>query len=140
MVLGMCSISQVQRSDSGTYECIASNEKYRVSAYATLTVEYAPVIVNSPENVDIPAGYDAQFQCNVSGQPNPTVSWQHNDENLNRVLLRYRVREVGGVHTLTTNSVMNADNGQYTCSVTNTYGTVRSSAELTDQAPNLLKL
>ena len=89
------------------------------------------MIANSPENVDIPAGYDAQFQCNVSGQPNPIVSWQHNGKNLNRVLLRYRVREVGGVHTLTIKSVMKADNGQYTCSVTNTYGTVRSSAELT---------
>ena len=72
------------------------------------------MIVNSPENVDIPAGYDTQFQCNVSGQANPIVSWQHNGENLNRVLLRYQVREVCGVHTLTIKSVTNADNGRYT--------------------------
>ena len=72
------------------------------------------MIVKSPENVDIPAGYDTQFQCNVSGQANPIVSWQHNGENLNRVLLRYQVREVGGVHTLTIKSVKNAGNGRYT--------------------------
>ena len=32
-------ISQVIRSDNGTYECILGNERYNISANATLTVE-----------------------------------------------------------------------------------------------------
>ncbi|XP_062513513.1 roundabout homolog 1-like [Corticium candelabrum] len=124
-------ISQVIRSDNGTYECILGNERYNISANATLTVEYGPAIVFGPVNVKILKNYNARFQCNVTGQPKPIVQWLHKRRYLSRTLPRYQVEETDGAHSLTIRNVKETDNGRYICSVINIYGIATSSAKLT---------
>lgn len=126
-------IVQTRRSDSGTYECRAANEKYNRIAWPTVTVQYPPEILQGPEDLHLPPNmeFDARFQCNVTGEPKPVVTWTRDGMNLNYSTDYRLVREKSnGLHTLTIEKAKESDSGMYACEASNGVGKTLARAKL----------
>lgn len=70
-------IEDVQRSDSGLYTCVAWNMVgERVSGPARLFVSEKPTFLVEPKDTVAEVNSSVLFDCRVSGEPQPTVSWK----------------------------------------------------------------
>ncbi|KAJ8247871.1 hypothetical protein GJAV_G00251520 [Gymnothorax javanicus] len=85
---GVLQIQGVERSDAGTYRCVATNiANRRRSAEAVLTVKPAPgprppqrpVIIAGPQNVSASLHQTAILECVAIGNPKPLISWSRAD-------------------------------------------------------------
>ena len=75
-------------------------------------------------------GAKLELTVNVKGDPEPQVTWSKNDQIVTSsdvVDLRYK----NGVATLTINEIFPEDAGTYTCTATNSIGTVSTTTQLT---------
>ncbi|XP_078575877.1 uncharacterized protein LOC144861748 [Branchiostoma floridae x Branchiostoma japonicum] len=107
---------------SGTYSCTCTDEWTGDSCD-----QISPTVTQHPQNERIPLGHTASFSCTGRGEPLGSVSWSHGSTVLTNGG-RYVIATNPGsaqytfVGTLTISSVVRNDNGQYTCTVTNTAG------------------
>jgi hypothetical protein len=105
---------------------------------ATLTVDFAPTITQSPANQTVAAGTNAIFTAIANGNPPPTVQWQVSTDG------GATFNNVGGATstTLTVTAVTTAQNGNlYRAVFTNSLATVTtSSATLTVTAAPAITL
>uniref|UniRef100_UPI0037E9621D intercellular adhesion molecule 1-like isoform X1 n=1 Tax=Semicossyphus pulcher TaxID=241346 RepID=UPI0037E9621D len=87
-----------------------------MSPNTTATVHHKPQLKGSshPHPITITEGNTLQLNCTAVGNPPPTYTWKY--PFANDSLLRNSV--------LTINSVTSADQGQYTCSVSNKVATI----------------
>ena len=112
------SLINVQKLDSGLYECQASNPLGHVSALTQLVVVKMPQFtVSPPKQVEVNKNRNITVTCQATGDPPPTVTWMK--ENGELPLGRSKVGEDGKI------KIWNAkveDSGIYTC--------VASSAEV----------
>ncbi|XP_071547081.1 uncharacterized protein [Panulirus ornatus] len=76
-------LEDLTEADMGSYYCQASNEAGESETQQfTIYVEAAPEFVVEPEVVNLPAGEVAVFNCEASGDPEPTITWLQNGEAL----------------------------------------------------------
>ncbi|CAL8090976.1 unnamed protein product [Calicophoron daubneyi] len=138
-------IENVQASDAGNYICEAKNTAGLVEAVAHLSVISPPSFLVTPNDLTIPEGGQASFDCLTSGSPPPTVRWVHDGKTywvpkpLEGVACdtRYCVYPNG---TLRLNSVSMLDEGLYECKASQIAGIVKSSAYLSVNAFNAAPL
>ncbi|XP_068713160.1 muscle, skeletal receptor tyrosine protein kinase-like [Montipora foliosa] len=128
-------LTDIQRSDAGQYRCLASNSDGNLtSAPATLTVHFAPAIVNQ-----LPPGITRLtregneyivFSCTVEGNPSPLLYWTKNGKRLN-VIGNPRLSAVSwrGIHSLNIVNLSRSDAGLYQCVAVNSVGSVASHGE-----------
>jgi hypothetical protein len=65
--------------NSDEYRLVAGNTSFPNSATttaATLTVDFAPVVVTNPNNATVGVNGNTTFSASANGRPTPTVQWQ----------------------------------------------------------------
>ncbi|XP_029957379.1 roundabout homolog 1 [Salarias fasciatus] len=123
---GKLIIDPAEKQHSGSYVCEASNiVGVRQSRAARLSVLAKPVLLLRPEDVSVRPGESAQFYCQATGDPPPTVVWSREQGPLPNG--RYLVNPD---HTLQIHYATAEDSGRYTCTVVNDVGVVSVSAQL----------
>lgn len=126
---GSLKISKLITEDSGIFQCVAENAAGYTSANTWLHIKSsAPYFLNPPKNLTVLDGVDAQFPCEVSGSPKPTTSWALNGTIPIHSAGRSQILDSGA---FVLKSVEPRDVGFYSCSRTNSAGTVSASAFLT---------
>lgn len=117
-------ISNAVYEDSGDYRCIVSNSfGGTASAFATLTVNAAPVITTQPQAATVAANGSASFTVQATGAPVLTYQWRKDGSNV------FNGGRISGANTpsLQINNLISADAGTYTCFVQNGFGSVLSA-------------
>ena len=74
-------------------------------------------------------GTSVSFQYQVSGSPEPTVSWEHEDAAISSD--RVAIQTSGGVTSLTITNVTREDEGVYMCCALNSLGSATMETYLT---------
>ncbi len=112
-------ISSVQTADAGSYTVTAMNVAGSVtSSVATLTVNTAPTITSQPVSQTVNEDSPVTFSVVATGIPTPNYQWKKGGA------------EIGGATSAnyTISTVQVTDAGLYTVTVTNTVGSVTSTA------------
>ncbi|KAL3088858.1 hypothetical protein niasHS_009150 [Heterodera schachtii] len=98
-----------------------------------------PTIVVKPADVSCPYNKRAVFTCEAVGRPQPTARWLRNGREIPDGA-RYRVEDNGeGQFKLIIKEVWDIDGGDYTCEVSNVFGSEIATAVLNVQAPPVLE-
>ncbi|XP_048350531.1 roundabout homolog 2 isoform X9 [Sphaerodactylus townsendi] len=127
---GKLMISNTRKSDAGMYTCVGTNMVgERDSDPAELTVFERPTFLRRPINQVVLEEETVEFRCQVQGDPQPTVRWKKDDNDLPRG--RYDIKDD---YTLRIKKAVSADEGTYTCIAENRVGKVEASATLTVRA------
>jgi len=74
-------------------------------------------------------GETVKFECEVSGEPAPTVTWLHNGQTVS-ASASHKLATVGSIYSLTVMKVDAGAAGDYVVKVTNVAGETESSAKL----------
>ena len=95
-----------------------------------------PEISEGPRNVTAEIGDTVTFCCNVTGYPEPTVTWQVNGmaintSNASATQSKYNQSSEEGIHVITIIDVQQEeDGGRYSCHFENNVGRALESAYL----------
>lgn len=79
--------------------------------------------MEGPEDLELHLGDTAVFQCRVAGDPQPSVKWMRDANEVPSDGERYYVRDDG---SLVINDVTEADAGDYECVAFNDMGSTKS--------------
>ncbi|PFX20591.1 Neural cell adhesion molecule 1 [Stylophora pistillata] len=129
-------VINVSRNDGGEYLCEAENSLgNNTSTGIRLDVQYRPEITFHPNAVIRPVGSSVILYCNVTANPEPTISWTkigfsgqlHNNS---------RISYSESHKKLTMANVNMRDSGKYECAATNDVGKDVSRAALVDVTCN----
>ena len=103
---------------------------HTVDCYATYFLHPAPPqLWDGPAHVRTPVGTSVSFQYQVSGSPEPTVSWEHEDATISSD--HVAIQTSGGVTSLTITNVTREDEGVYMCCALNSLGSATMETYLT---------
>ncbi|VDO68159.1 unnamed protein product [Heligmosomoides polygyrus] len=97
-----------------------------------------PQIVVKPEDTRQPYNRRAVFVCEAVGRPEPVCRWIRNGRELPEST-RYRFEAHDGTFKFTIKEVWDIDAGDYTCEVSNVYGSDTATAKLIVQAPPVIE-
>uniref|UniRef100_A0A1I7VVS1 non-specific serine/threonine protein kinase n=1 Tax=Loa loa TaxID=7209 RepID=A0A1I7VVS1_LOALO len=97
-----------------------------------------PVIVVKPADTASPYNRRAVFTCEAVGRPAPTARWLRNGREIPEGA-RYRTEAQDEVFKLIIREVWDIDSGEYTCEVSNIYGSDSATAALIVQAPPVIE-
>ncbi|XP_067585037.1 hemicentin-1 isoform X1 [Pseudorca crassidens] len=130
-------IERMSKEDSGTYVCTAENSVGFVKAIGFVYVKEPPVFKGDyPSNWIEPLGGNAILNCEVKGDPAPTIQWNRRGMDIE---ISHRIRQLGN-GSLAIYGTINEDAGDYTCVATNEAGVVERSMSLTLQSPPVITL
>ncbi|KAM4861104.1 hemicentin-1 [Thomomys bottae] len=130
-------IEKVSKEDSGTYVCTAQNSVGFVKAIGFVYVKEPPVFKgDDPANWIEPLGGNAVLNCEVNGEPAPTIQWSRRGVDIE---INHRIRQLGN-GSLAIYGTVNEDAGDYTCVASNDAGAVERSMSLTLQSPPIITL
>ncbi|KAM9212162.1 hemicentin-1 [Dugong dugon] len=128
-------IERVSKEDSGTYVCTAENSVGFVKAIGFVYVKEPPVFNGDyPSNWIEPLGGNAVLNCEVKGDPAPTIQWSRKGVEIE---ISHRIQQLGN-GSLAIYGTVNDDAGDYTCVATNEAGVVERSMSLTLQSPPVI--
>ncbi|NXC61674.1 HMCN1 protein, partial [Aleadryas rufinucha] len=128
-------LERVQVSDSGRYVCVATNAAGLADRKYDLSVHVPPSIggyLQLPENISIVEKNPISLVCEASGIPLPAITWLKNGLP---ITLNSSVRILSGGRTLRLSPAGSADEGHYTCVVTNAAGEARKDFHLSVLVP-----
>ncbi|GLH03915.1 Peroxidasin, partial [Gryllus bimaculatus] len=127
---GTLMIENAVDSDIGVYECMAKNPAGEVkSRQAKMNYQKTrakPHFRRTPLDQEIYQGGTIKLYCAASGQPQPDISWSHDDIP---VVSNDRV-QISSDGTLTITSVQHEDAGIYKCTAANFVGRITSVAQV----------
>ncbi|XKL63096.1 hypothetical protein PGB90_005460 [Kerria lacca] len=124
-------ISNVHKEDQGQYMCVVQNMiGSRHSATAQLTVHEKPFFLTEPRDITVFSGKDAEFDCQVGGDPSPKIIWRR--ENLKMPTGRAQILDS---NSLRISNVTPLDEGIYICDAENEIGSISANASLNVYAP-----
>lgn len=80
---GVITISKLNRTDDGLYECVAENDGGEARRNGHLTVQFKPIF-EGPSNIIIWSwnGRPANLSCIAQSIPNATIKWRFRDMDL----------------------------------------------------------
>ncbi|VDM36482.1 unnamed protein product [Toxocara canis] len=96
-------VTEVKKEHSGEIRVTVTNEAGEVSTTSKLTVAdraVGPEILRGPDSIFVKEGENAEFKCDITGKPEPTVEWKLNDK-----IIEYGTHE---------NITVKAENGRHT--------------------------
>ncbi|KAF2885739.1 hypothetical protein ILUMI_20443 [Ignelater luminosus] len=88
-----------------------------------------PEIVKPLKNANCIQHHNAEFQCEITGVPKPTITWYKGAREIVNGA-RYHVYSEGSVHRLIINDVFGEDADEYVCRAVNKGGVKSTRAEL----------
>jgi hypothetical protein len=91
---------------------------------------HKPEFFKGLQNLTITDGETLVLECSVNGDPDPQITWSKNGKKISSseiIDLKYR----SGNATLKINEVFPEDEGEYTCTATNSVGSTDSKCKLT---------
>uniref|UniRef100_F1KQB5 non-specific serine/threonine protein kinase n=1 Tax=Ascaris suum TaxID=6253 RepID=F1KQB5_ASCSU len=97
-----------------------------------------PQIVVKPADTASPYNRRAVFTCEAVGRPAPVARWLRNGREVPEGA-RYRTEVQNDVFRLIIKEVWDIDAGEYTCEVSNVFGSDSATATLTVQAPPVIE-
>ncbi|XP_058473189.1 netrin receptor DCC isoform X3 [Solea solea] len=124
-------IRSVSDDDSGSYSCTATNKNENVSAHTELSVLVPPQFLNYPTNSYAYESTDTELECAVAGNPQPTVRWMKNGEE---VIPSDYFQIVDGSN-LQILGLVKSDEGFYQCVAENSAGSAQAMAQLLLREP-----
>ncbi|CAJ1060969.1 hemicentin-1 [Xyrichtys novacula] len=129
-------IERVSKDDSGTYTCVGENSVGTIKSLGFVYVKEPPIIDGDPHSNRIePLGGNAILNCEVRGDPLPTIMWSKNGINIQ---INNRIRQLDN-GSLAIYGTVSEDAGSYMCVATNDAGVVERSVTLTLQrAPTIV--
>ncbi|XP_061680955.1 hemicentin-1 isoform X2 [Syngnathoides biaculeatus] len=129
-------IERVSKEDAGTYTCMAENSVGSIKSLGFVHVKEPPIIDGNPHSNRIePLGGNAILNCDVRGDPLPTILWSKSGINLH---INNRIRQLDNGSLAIYGTVVE-DAGNYICVATNDAGVVERSVTLTLQsAPTIM--
>uniref|UniRef100_A0A672P0D7 Roundabout homolog 2-like n=1 Tax=Sinocyclocheilus grahami TaxID=75366 RepID=A0A672P0D7_SINGR len=128
---GKLMISNTRKSDAGMYVCVGTNMVgEKDSDPAELVVFERPMFVRRPVNQVVLADDAVDFQCEVQGDPTPTIRWRKEEGELPRG--RFEIR---ADNSLRLTQVKAEDEGSYTCLSENSVGKAEASGTLQVHVP-----
>uniref|UniRef100_A0A671W9G0 Hemicentin 1 n=1 Tax=Sparus aurata TaxID=8175 RepID=A0A671W9G0_SPAAU len=127
---------QVSKDDSGTYTCVAENNVGTIKSLGFVYVKEPPIIDGDLHSNRIePLGGNAILNCEVRGDPLPTIRWSKNGINIQ---INNRIRQLDN-GSLAIYGTVSEDAGNYMCVATNDAGVLERSVMLTLQsAPTII--
>ncbi|XP_022082304.1 protogenin B-like [Acanthaster planci] len=124
-------LTNLTPDDSGVYTCNASDtrtgEVERANAVVQIEDVFPPEFTVRPTSDTVPYFSTARLYCNADGKPKPQISWYLNGEPI-------QSRLIGQEMSSSTLIIWNVDKehaGIYQCVVSNSVGTIQTSARLT---------
>ncbi|XP_044055859.1 hemicentin-1 isoform X2 [Siniperca chuatsi] len=129
-------IERVSKDNSGTYTCVAENNVGTITSLGFVYVKEPPIIDGDLHSNRIePLGGNAILNCEVRGDPLPTIRWSKNGINIH---ISNRIRQLDN-GSLAIYGTVSEDAGNYMCVATNDAGVVERSVTLTLQsAPTII--
>uniref|UniRef100_A0AAR2JPE1 Roundabout, axon guidance receptor, homolog 3 (Drosophila) n=1 Tax=Pygocentrus nattereri TaxID=42514 RepID=A0AAR2JPE1_PYGNA len=128
---GKLMISNTRKSDAGMYVCVGTNMVgEKDSDPAELVVFERPMFVRRPVNQVVLADDTVDFQCEVQGDPAPTIRWRREEGELPRGR-----SEIRSDNNLRLTQVRAEDEGTYTCVSENSVGKAEASGTLQVHVP-----
>ncbi|GFO48636.1 hemicentin-1 [Plakobranchus ocellatus] len=131
-------ITDVKYENAGRYSCSVSHVTLASPLRAvssTLSVYGPPELkISGLPNFTLPIGYTVSFQCPVMSEPSSQVSWTFQAASLSQPVplsstqLGVSINATSG--TLTLDTLAEDNSGLYTCTWTNQYGQISSTARL----------
>ncbi|XP_025160716.1 Down syndrome cell adhesion molecule-like protein Dscam2 isoform X1 [Harpegnathos saltator] len=137
---GVLVLQSARVEDAGRYVCHANNTAGSERVELEVTIISSLSIHLAPQQVTVDLGKDAEFQCSVTGQPHPVISWAKDGLPVREGSSgRSKITGNDG-STLRISSIVRDDKGMYQCFAKNDYEMVQATAELRlgDAAPQLL--
>ncbi|XP_049682850.1 contactin-3-like isoform X3 [Accipiter gentilis] len=136
---GALTISNLNLTDSGRYQCIAENKHGVISSSADLrVVASAPDFSKNPMKklIQVQIGSTVTFECKPKASPKAKCSWKKGGEQLheNERIMLLKDGE------LRIANVTKVDAGSYTCLATNQFGTASGSTNLIVTEPTRITL
>nr|XP_051696750.1 hemicentin-2 isoform X2 [Oryctolagus cuniculus] len=119
-------VGAVIPSDSGRYQCMASNANGVSRASVWLLVREAPQVSIHTRSQHLPQGVEVKVSCSASGYPTPHVSWSREG----RALQEDSRIQVDAQGTLIIRGLAPEDAGNYSCQATNEAGTDEETVTL----------
>uniref|UniRef100_A0A9J8AHV5 Neural cell adhesion molecule L1 n=1 Tax=Cyprinus carpio carpio TaxID=630221 RepID=A0A9J8AHV5_CYPCA len=112
----------ISESDSGEYQCTATNLQGMITHTYSITVEAAPYWIKKPKSQLYAPGDTVKLDCKADGIPSPDVTW-----SINGNLLTDPKRSLKhGVLTL--KNVELSDTAVYQCKAVNKHGSILINA------------
>lgn len=96
-----------------------------------------PEFTKPLKDVTIRDGDQLVLTCTVKGDPEPQITWSKNGKAISSseiMDLKYK----NGVATLTINEIFPEDEGVFTCTATNSVGSVETKSKLTVKRKSLV--
>uniref|UniRef100_A0A0N5C6U2 non-specific serine/threonine protein kinase n=1 Tax=Strongyloides papillosus TaxID=174720 RepID=A0A0N5C6U2_STREA len=97
-----------------------------------------PEIVIKPEDTFAPYNKRVVLSCEAIGRPIPTCRWLKNGREIPNGA-RYRIENGEGVYKMIIKEAWDLDEGEYTCEVSNMFGTATATCYLKIQAPPVIE-
>uniref|UniRef100_A0A8D2ZX16 Opioid binding protein/cell adhesion molecule-like n=1 Tax=Scophthalmus maximus TaxID=52904 RepID=A0A8D2ZX16_SCOMX len=120
-------LTSVTKEQSGSYECIASNEISSPDVRTVqVTVNYPPFI-SKARSTGTPVGQRGTLQCEASAVPRADFEWYKEDRRLFNGLNGVKIENQGRQSMLVFFNVSEEDYGNYTCVAINTMGITNAS-------------
>ncbi|XP_057580791.1 hemicentin-2 [Hippopotamus amphibius kiboko] len=126
---GSLFLASVSPTDSGEYECQATNEAGSASRRAKLVVHVPPSIREDGRraNVSGMAGQSLTLECDANGFPAPEITWFKDGHQIPEVGSH---RLLDGARALHFPRIQEGDSGLYSCWAENQAGTVQRDFNL----------
>ncbi|NXO39218.1 HMCN1 protein, partial [Locustella ochotensis] len=128
-------LQRARVSHTGRYVCVATNAAGLADRKYDLSVHVPPSIagyLQLPENISTVEKNPISLVCEASGIPLPAITWLKNGLP---ITLNSSVRILSGGRTLRLSPAGAADEGHYTCVVTNAAGEARKDFHLSVLVP-----
>uniref|UniRef100_UPI00398F349A titin-like n=1 Tax=Pristiophorus japonicus TaxID=55135 RepID=UPI00398F349A len=90
-----------------------------------------PHVIKELDKICCTEGESVMFECLISGEPAPVVTWIQNDRVLTFDSSKHRFEESGGMYRICINDVSASDVGNYKCVAKNKDGEAQSISSLT---------
>ncbi|XP_049450272.1 titin-like [Epinephelus fuscoguttatus] len=129
-------ISETYRSDAGEYTFMAGRNRSTMNLHVRLPEP--PQIVRQMEPQTVMSGRSVRFNVQVSGLPQPQVTWYKDSQALS-TSYKCKFLHDGEDHALLLLEVFPEDASVYSCEAKNDYGEATSSASLIVEVPEVVE-
>jgi len=118
-------IVDLNRDDTGSYKCVATNEAGKATTRTDLTVkerQFAPEIESEHEGpIVVNQNDEVNINVTIKGKPKPEVKWYKDNKPL-KDSTKLDIRTRGDSHFIVIVSAKTEDQGTYKCEASNKLG------------------